>query len=166
MTTQPNTGPAELRRLKQILDSDYLESEGISLDAQVAAWEADIARAARAEVALERARTLVGKLRDGLDDYWITLHPEVADELAAALALDGATAVPAAPTCDLCKIQAGIQAAMDIIEPLPNIGRHYDEMVTRAFDALDDAYGYHRHEHYAPDDDRLKVVKSAPDGAR
>lgn len=62
-----------------------------------------------------------------------------------------ATAQPAAPECDLCKIRAGLKSAMDIIEPLPEIGSdHYDQPLANAFNALDEAYSLFKHnEHTA-----------------
>ncbi len=39
--------------------------------------------------ALERARALLSKLGDGLDDYWAYCNPDVLAELAAALGSGG-----------------------------------------------------------------------------
>lgn len=46
-------------------------------------------RLRQAEAALERARALLVKLRDGIDDYWGFCNPEIIADLAALLAAGG-----------------------------------------------------------------------------
>jgi len=156
----------ELSEASKTVAADELRELRAALDEARRVATGQAFRADQFKAALERARALVPFLRgwietmqseQGYEDEgtmawrsWQDMIAEVENVIAALAGADGAAPVaPAAPTCDLCKIQAGIKAAMDIIEPLPEIGDHYDAMVTRAFDALDDAYGFHRHEHSA-----------------
>lgn len=57
--------------------------------------------------------------------------------------------------CVMCRIQKTLKAAMDEIETLPEIGTTlYDDAVSEAYNALDNAYNLHNHE---CDDAKIKT---------